>query len=395
LAESLPENADVVVVGGGIIGVTTAVALAQAGLKPVLLEARAFGGAVTGGSLAAISNHMHGMVEYDLLAWSAEAWRHLSASLDNPFEYNLCGQIGFILSDELVETGEDWVRQERARGARSELVSPQRAAELEPRLTGSLRAATWAPDTATVNPFLAVRALLAFARQKGALAFDRQPVCEVVVRDGRLAGVRTAEGSLLRTDAVVLACGPWTAGLARAVGVDLPLLPRQAQCLASTRQPAGTMRRVISACESAGGVESGYTQIQQSASGQILFNTVTAPVRAPEGAQDSIHEVPPGFVVDSIDTLATLFPSLARVHLLRSWVRFEAVSPDARFLAGELPVKGLYVCAGDNGSGFCRAPMLGQHITQLVAGGSALPENLAEEATRLYDPLRFEEATAA
>ena len=391
----LPEAAEVVVVGGGIVGVATALALSQAGMKPVLLEAGAFGGAVTGGSLAAISNHMHGMAEYDLLAWSAQAWRDLSDSLGSSFEYNPCGQIGFILTEEQVETGEQWVRQENARGAPSELISPQRAAELEPRLTGPLRAATWAPDTATVNPFLAVRALLAVARGEGALAFDRTPVEKLLADDGNITGVQIAGGRLLRTDRVVLACGPWTADLARGLGVDLPLVPRQAQCLASVRQPAGTLRRVISACESAGGVESGYTQIQQSASGQVLFNTVTAAVETPAGAQNAVHEVPPGFVVDSIDTLATLFPSLSRLSLLRSWVRFEAVSPDARFLAGALPVQGLYVCAGDNGSGFCRAPLLGQYMARLVAGTAALPALLAAEAAQLYAPMRFAgEATA-
>ncbi len=56
--------------------------------------------------------------------------------------------------------------------------------------------------------------------------------------------------------------------------------------------------------------------------------------------------------------LTTLFPSLRDISMLRSWVRFEAVTPDDRFLAGRLPREGLLIASGDNGTGFCRSPSL-------------------------------------
>ena len=68
---------------------------------------------------------------------------------------------------------------------------------------------------------------------------------------------------------------PGPAPLAATVGVSLPIVPRKAQCLATTRQPP-RIRTVVGACKSDGGVDAGYTQIQQARSGQILFNTVLA-----------------------------------------------------------------------------------------------------------------------
>ena len=109
----------------------------------------------------------------------------------------------------------------------------------------------------------------------------------------------------------------------------------------------------------------------------------------PAGAENRVGEVPPGFVADSVATLVGLFPSLAALPILRSWVRFEAVTPDAFFLAGALPVAGLHICAGDNGTGFCRAPMLAEFIADGVAGTHHMPANLRDQAARLYDPLRF------
>jgi sarcosine oxidase subunit beta len=79
---------------------------------------------------------------------------------------------------------------------------------------------------------------------------------------------------------------------------------------------------------------------------------------------------------------------LRRVPVLRSWSRFESVSPDGRFLAGETTVPGLYVAAGCNGSGFLRAPMLAELLRDLVTGRSAWPE------ARIYAPDRFAGAAA-
>ncbi|WP_116134435.1 FAD-binding oxidoreductase [Tropicimonas sp. IMCC34043] len=388
---ALPRTAEVIVVGGGVVGLATALALAEAGLAPVVVEAKSFGGAVTGGSLAGIGAHMHGLPEYDLMRAACGLWRDLATDTGNPFEYRAQGQIGFILDPRDVASGETWVREERALGADCRMLTPAEASEVEPLLTGPIVAATFAPDTATVNPFLAARTLLRRACEKGARAFEHTPITALTVEDDRIRGVQTASGERIAAAHVVLAAGPWTANLAAMANVALPLVPRQAQCLASVRQPPDTLRRVISAVEDAGGVNSGYTQIQQAQSGQILFNTVTAPTATPPEAKDQIREVPPGFVVESIDMLLRLFPALAQIELLRSWVRFEAVSPDHRFLAGPLPVAGLWVCAGDNGSGYCRALMLGRYMAGRIGGGASLPDALIEQAGRLYDPARFGE----
>ncbi|MFV0245181.1 MAG: NAD(P)/FAD-dependent oxidoreductase [Qingshengfaniella sp.] len=386
---SPPRSAEVIVLGGGIIGLSIALALAEAGLRPLLLEAKSIGGAVTGGSLAAIGSHMHGMPEFALMRFACDLWRDLAARTGNPFEYTPQGQIGFILDAGGMESGAGWIAEERGQGAMCRMLTPADLRKIEPRLTGPVLGATFAPDTATVNPFLAARCVLAEARALGAVVVDHTPVADLILGAGRIAGLRLEDGAEIATDTVILATGPWSQDIAAGVGVKLPLVPRQAQCLATLRQPAGTIRRVVSAVESRGGVGSGYTQIQQSAGGQILFNTVVAFSDAPLGAKDGIREVSAEFVLSSIDTLALLFPSLREFPLLRSWVRFEAVSPDARFLAGPLALPGLWVCAGDNGSGYCRALMLGRFIAGEVTGRPRMDPGAQAAARGLYDPGRF------
>jgi D-hydroxyproline dehydrogenase subunit beta len=376
----LPRSTDVLVVGGGIVGACIARELAISGRRTTIVDRGPFCAGVSGASLACLGTHMHSLEELPLLIEATRLWSDLADSLQDDIEYRRCGQLRFVLEEADAAVAKSWVDGERAAGLRPEYLEPAAVAAVEPLLTGPVLGASWSPDDAVVNPFLAVRAILADGVRHALAAYPATPVEALVERGGRVIGARIA-GDVVEADRTVVAAGPWTRRLLATVGLDAPVLPRQAQCLATVRQPP-RINGVVGACESAGGVEAGYTQIQQAACGQILFNTVAAGGLTETGAEDEAREAPSGFVVDSIGMLIRLFPALASLELLRSWVRFEAVSPDGRFLAGPTPMEGLLIAAGDNGSGFCRAPLLGRLIADLVG-------DTARRPPRLYDPARF------
>lgn len=381
MATDLPATSEVVVVGGGIIGVAIARLLARDGYEVLLVEKGPFGGAVSGASLACLSTHTTLRAELPALMRSCKLWAEASETLGDQFEYRRQGELRFILSESDIPFAKSWVAEERAHGVELELLDPSAVRCLEPLLTGPIVAATWSPGDATVNPFLALRALLSDAVAHGARAVSKTSVVGIVTRGNAVEAIATDRGPV-STSRVVIAAGPWTPRIAAMAGVTIPILPRQAQCLASTRQP-DSINCVIGASRTGSGIDEGYTQIQQAASGQILFNTVIGGTNREEGAQDRTLEVSAHFVLRSIQTLLMLFPSLARIELMRSWVRFEAVSPDDRFIAGRTSVKGLSICAGDNGSGFCRALMLAELIRDNL---EATKESIERG---LYDPLRF------
>jgi sarcosine oxidase subunit beta len=380
---SAARRPDVVVVGGGIVGVCVASALVAEGCAVRLIERGPFGGAVTGASLACLGTHMHDLAELPLLIEATRLWADLAARLPD-MEYRRCGQLRFILDEADVAVAERWIAGERAAGLSPSLLDPTAVRDVEPLLTGAIVGASWSPDDATVNPFLAVRRILSEAVRGGLDARPHTTVTQLLESGGRIRGVATSDGPV-EADRVVIAAGPWATRLLAGAGVTIPIAPRQAQCLASLRQPP-RIRRVVGACESAGGVEVGYTQIQQAASGQILFNTVVAGGLTEPGAEDERRQAPAGFVVDSIRMLVRLFPSLAGLDLLRSWARFEAVTPDGHFLVGPAGPDGLVIAAGDNGSGYCRAPLLGRIVADHLLRGTPVPS--------LYRAGRFTEAGA-
>jgi len=376
---------DVVIVGGGVVGAAIAAAISRRGHAVTLVEQADPGSAVTGGSLACVGTHMLDTDELALLAWSCRAWADLADDAGMSIEYRRCGQLRFIDDAADLAVAGAWTAAERDHGLRAELLSPQQVREIEPALEGAILGASWSPDDAVVNPFLAVRALLAIARRHGARVVTQTTVTGIDLERDCVTGVSTAAGRL-RADTVVLAAGPWAARLAATAGVTLPIVPRKAQCLATVALPP-TIRTVVGACRSAAGVEAGYTQIQQAASGQVLFNTVLAGgLAAGGGGMDDVPEIDRQFLRDSVATLLRLFPRLAPVQLLRSWVRYEAVTPDDRFCIGPTGPAGLLVAAGDAGTGFVRAPGIGRIIADLLDGQSA------PFRTDLYDAGRFSAA---
>ena len=372
----------VVVVGAGITGVVTAVFLSKSGHRVTLLEKGEIGGAVSGASLACITAHMIDLNEIELLRWSCQAWNDFARNSSVDIEYDLCGQIRFVEREEQLSAAIRYVDSERECGLHSAVVDRDQLSQIEPNLTSDIVAATFDPDSATVNPFLAIRAFILQAKSLGVDIRQHSPVDEVKVQNGRVAGV-VSKSQMIKCDCVILATGPWTTELIRECDIDLPILPRKAQCLATVAVPPKTIRRVVSSCEASSGVEAGYTQIQQSFSSQVLFNTVLAGGLSQSGAQDSISEVDPDFVVDSIAQLLHLFPCLDGVQLLRSWVRYEAVAPDQRFLLGPLELDGLFIAAGDAGTGFLRAPAVGQLLNDMVSESEPFLRH------DLYEPYRF------
>jgi glycine/D-amino acid oxidase-like deaminating enzyme len=359
---------DVVVIGAGIVGCATAYFMAKAGLRVTLVEKGDIGGAVSGASLACVGGHMVSREELPLLLAARALWQDLATEFDVDMEYRRCGQLRFVAQDADLDVARGWIEAEQAAGATVAMLTPPEVRAIVPALQGEIFGATWSSHDAVVNPFLACRAFATAAGKLGVRVLTHTEATAVKIERGRVTAVVTREGAL-PTAWVVNASGPWAARVAHTIGIEVPIRPRKAQCLATVAMPP-TIPCVIGACESAGGIEAGYTQIQQAKSGQVLFNTVLGGTLRQEGEQDRVPSVDHDFVIDSVRTLLWLFPALAQVDLLRSWVRYEAVTPDDRFIVGPVPdAEGFLMAAGDCGTGFTRAPMIGRLLAELVTEG--------------------------
>jgi len=359
---ALPSEADVVVIGSGVVGAACAYELSLALQRVVVIDR----GHLTAGTTASgegnvlVSDKPPGP-ELDLARISAARWRDYAGELHRGFEYEAKGGLVVAPDPDQRAVMLDLVTRHRDVRLSVELVERTELRLLEPHLAPDLDLAALYPDDAQVQPVLASSALLAEARDLGAVVVGG---CEVIGfdhdREGRVAAVRTSLG-VVACGAVVNAAGPWSPAVARLAGSDLPVRPRKGTLLVTEPLPPLVHHKVY---------EAGYV-------GTLTADTEAAQVSAvvestPSGTVllGSSRELA-GFdatvdvaVVRRIAARAVrLFPVLADATLLRTYVGFRPWVPDHLPIVGEDPlVRGLWHATGHEGAGIGLAPGTAQMI---------------------------------
>ncbi len=382
-----------IVVGAGIVGALTALELAERGSDVTLVESTGVAAGVSGGSLAALTNHLAGDPEdLPFVVDSTRRWATLAEQLRDEtgidVEHAVSGQLSLIEAESDADAERSiahvggMVEREAAQGLEVELIAVEQAREIVPGLAGSkVVGATWCPSDAKINALLACRAVVNYAVQRGVELRLDTPVRGIAAA-GEGWQLSSDYGVKLEADSVVVAAGPWSASVLRDIEPLLldRLKPKRAQCCVTQALPRmiGPVVASISV-----GISTGYTQLHQTRSGQVMFNTVTetGDPRRPDGSlEDRVNH---DFMVTSARTLADLFPALSDTRLLRAWSACEAWTPDQRFMIGAVGDRpGLYVAAGDSGVGFLKAPMVARSVAALIHG-EAPPHPLDR-----YAPLR-------
>ncbi len=371
---TLPERADVVVVGGGITGASLAYHLA-AECDVVLLERGAIAGGPTGRSTAILRAHYSQPLLVRMAAHGLGVYED--------FEQTTGASSGFARSGVLwlvgpVDRGalEANVALARDEGVAMEVLEPAQVASLDARLSiEGLGGACWEPAGGHCDPYLATAGFIQAAVQQGAHVAEWTRVLAVAP-----GGVDTAQGRI-RTDAVVVAAGPWSPQLLAPLGYDLPIAPARAE-VGRFRLPADFGRAPPAVAD----LTELQFYIRPGEPGYLEVGTLDPshadepidPDRCPEGAE-------PETLAAFERSLVTRIPALAGGHWRGAWSGVYDVTPDWQPAIGPVPgVEAVYVAAGFSGHGFKLAPAVGASLSGLVADGDWGLFDLA-----LFDPERF------
>ena len=228
-------------------------------------------------------------------------------------------------------------------------------------------AAVHYPEDAQVQPVVAAEALLASARRAGARILPHTEVTGPVLSEGgRLGGVTTTAGPIRATH-VVLAAGPWSAGVASSLGATIPVVPRRGMVLVTTRMRHRIFRKVYDA-DYVGAVGSNDSDLQTSS---VIESTASGTVLIGSSRQmigfDDCLRVP---VLEELARKAIdLFPFLRTASVMRVYGGFRPFTPDHLPLIGpDVTVPGLWHANGHEGAGIGLAPATGEILGALVAG---------------------------
>ncbi|MBC9712249.1 glycine oxidase ThiO [Streptomyces sp. TRM66268-LWL] len=375
---SVEVPSDVLVVGGGIIGLVTAWRSAQQGLRTAVVDPAPGGGAaqVAAGMLAAVTELHYG--EETLLALNlASAARYpsfaaeLTEASGEELGYRSCGTLSVALdADDRAHLREVHALQQRS-GLASEWLSGRECRRLEPMLAPGVRGGLRAEDDHQIDPRRLAKALV-IACERAGVTFHRQWAEKLSVVRDRAVGAVLADGTELGAGQVVLAGGSHS-GLLAGLPVDVPVRPVKGQVLRLRIPPsyAPFLQRTVRAVVRGSEVylvprENGELVIGATSEEQGYDTTVTA-----------------GGVYELLRDAHELIPGITELPLVETRAGLRPGSPDNAPLIGPAELPGLLLATGHHRNGVLLTPVTGDAMAHALTTGE-LPE-----AVRPFSPLRF------
>ncbi len=229
---------DVAVIGGGIIGLSTALNLARAGSSVTLLEARGLAAMASGWTLGGVRQSGRDPAELPLARAAVEMWQTLGENLDGDVEYRQRGNLRLARTEAEVETIRSMVASQADLGLKLDLLLGNAAVRaVAPALAPTVLAASFCPTDGHANPVKTAHCLAAAARRAGAVIREGAAVEHIVTSGGRVTGVATADG-IVSADRVVIAAGVHAPELLAPLRVDLPMQPMIVSVLQTVPVPS-------------------------------------------------------------------------------------------------------------------------------------------------------------
>ncbi|MCM8747698.1 FAD-binding oxidoreductase [Thermomicrobiaceae bacterium CFH 74404] len=355
--------AEVVVVGGGVIGSAIGYELARQGVAVTLVEAATIAAGASGASAGGVRQQGRDLRELPIALRAIRRWPHLAEELGADLHYRQDGNLTLAERPEDVAALERRVAEERALGLDVRMIGQAELRELVPDIAPTVLAASWCPSDGHAMPSLVTHAFARAATRLGARILQQTQVTGISHHRGQVASVTTTRGQI-SCRWVVNAAGAWSAVIARMVGLRIPIEPRALQMLVTEPMPPrlrpvlGSVHRPLSLKQLPGGsylIGGGWP-------GRLDLAT-----RRTRLLQASI--------AGSVREASAVYPLLGRARLERGWAGIEAIAVD------EVPILGMggeverfvFAC-GFSGHGFALAPAIGQSIAELITEGrSSLP----------------------
>ena len=422
---ALPSECDVVVIGGGIMGVASAYYLALAGHSVVVIEKGRIGGEQSGRNWGWVRQQARDIDELPLMMEANRMWRSAEDELGSDIEWTQAGNLAIARDPARIAFFREWLSHALIMGLESHLLAPSEITAHLPGLAGEWLGALYTPSDGHAEPAKATWAFARGADRSGAELVEGCAVDRILTENGRVWGVETERG-VVRTGHVVCAAGVWSARLLRPLGLDLPVRVVKNSVASTTPvapitelavgyHPVVSFRqRRSGALYLAAGGWSDYDLRLESFRhlrmflpnyvknrkmirlhvGKALLRDIGRLLMPwtrdspPWRSQRSLSPTASAEKVrTSVDEFRKLFPGL-EFDVVKTWAGYIDTTPDA------IPVidavdepAGLVIATGFSGHGFAMGPIVGRLVSELIVDGEP---SLGLEAFRFS---RFRDGT--
>jgi len=406
----LPTKTDVVVIGGGVIGVMTAWFLREKGLSVTLCEKGRIAGEQSSRNWGWIRQQGRDPSELPIMTESLAIWKRLSAQMGPGLGFTQTGVMYLAKTQKELDGFEAWMDHARAHQLDTRMMTGAEAAQMLKGASAQWKGSLFTPSDARAEPWVAVPMLAAEAEAKGVTIVESCAVRGLDLAAGKVAGVITEKGRIA-CDHVVVAAGAWSRLFLHRYGVKIPQLSVLAS-VAATEPMAEifpgaaadddfAFRRRADGCYSlapGGSAHDFFLGRDAFASFfpylPVLKNDIQATTfraAAPSGFPDAwatprrwsddaespferqriLNPAPNLKTLGKVqDAFAAAFPTLGRPRLKSAWAGMIDTLPDVVPIVDHAPIPGLTIATGMSGHGFGIGPGMGRVIADLVAGGA-------------------------
>lgn len=370
MSQSLPSHARVVVIGGGIVGCSVAYHLTKLGWTDVvLLERKKLTCGTTWHAAGLVRAALHTPNLTKLAQYTVKLYRTLEAETGQATGFKQNGSISIATNPDRWEEFLRGATIVRAFGVEAEPITAREAQEKWPLLNvDDVIGAIWYPNDGQTNPADTTMALAKGARQGGAKIFEDTKVTGIIVRNGRVCGVKTERGDI-SAEVVVNCGGMWAREIGSWAGVNVPL--HACEHFYVVTEPMENVPANLPVLRNMD--ECAYFKED---AGKLLIGAFE-PTAKPWG----MNGIPEDFCFDELpedfdhfqpilEAAMRRVPTLERVGIRKFFNGPESFTPDQRYLLGEAPeVKGFYVAAGFNSIGIQSGGGAGMALAEWIVGG--------------------------
>ena len=375
----LPSTAELIIIGGGVMGASAAYHLAARGMKNIVLleKEEFFGQGATGRCAGGVRYQFATEINIRLSLASLPMIERFKDEIGQDVSYRKCGYL-FVLTDPKdVAQFQHNVQLQNRLGVQTQWLNGDEVRKRLPRMKfDDALAGTFNPNDGLVDPNSVVMGYVNAAQRLGVKVINNAEVTGICVRGGKATGVETVQGPI-ETRLILDAAGPWAAQIGRMAGVEIPIQPIRRQMFTTTSLPEGPSDFPF------------FFDFAQSLyfhrDGDGLLIGMSNEKQTP-GFDQSVDEA---FELVNLEAAIQRMPLVEKAARAAHWAGLYEVTPDAHPIFGRTPMDGFLVLAGFSGHGFMHGPIAGKLMAEYILDGTFQTVNVSALDLARFDERRL------
>lgn len=373
---NLPTTADIVIIGGGVMGASAAYHLAQRGVKNIVLleKENFFGTGATGRCAGGVRYQFSTEINVKLSIESLPMIERFKEEIGQDVSYRQCGYLLVATNEKEVAMFKHNVQMQNSLGVPTQLLSGHEVRARLPLMKfDDALAGTFNQKDGTVDPNSVVMGYVTAAQKMGVKAISGAEVTGITVSGGNVEEVQTSLGGI-KTRMILNAAGPWSGQISNMAGIQIPVLPLRRQMFTTNplKEVPEDFPFVIDFAKS----------LYFHREGEGLLIGMSNQEEKP-GFDQNVDE---DFELVNLEAAIERMPLVEKASRASHWAGLYEVTPDAHPIYGGTPINGFTLCTGFSGHGFMHGPISGKLMSEFILDGKFSSVDVS-----MLDLKRFEE----